>query len=176
VTGQALTIPTLRTDRLILRAPRLDDAEPYMAIMMSDRAAHMGGPFSRQMAWFDFCAEIASWQLHGYGPFSMEEADTGRFTGMSILHHAMGDPEPELGWMVTEAGEGKGYALEAALATRDHVFDTLGWDSIVSYIAPGNHRSVALAERLGAGFDADAARPEDCPECLVYRHHRKAKP
>lgn len=175
MTGQALTIPTLRTDRLILRAPRLDDAEPYMAIMMSDRAVHMGGPFSHEMAWFDFCAETVSWQLRGYGPFSMVEKATGRFVGMSILHHAACDPEPELGWMVTTDGESQGYAFEAAIATRDYVFDTLGWDSIVSYIAPGNNRSVGLAKRLGAQSDPDAVRPDECPECLVYRHHRKAR-
>ncbi|MCW3782411.1 GNAT family N-acetyltransferase [Defluviimonas salinarum] len=170
-----LTIPELATARLTLRAPRLDDFGHYAEILMSDRAEHMGGPFDRHAAWLDFGAETASWQLRGYGPFAMEDRATGRFVGMSILHYEITDPEPELGWMTTEEAEGQGFAYEAAVATRDYVFDRLGWDSIVSYIAPGNRRSVALAERLGARLDAEAARPEACPGCLVYRHDREPR-
>ncbi|MDW4550627.1 GNAT family N-acetyltransferase [Defluviimonas sp. D31] len=169
------TIPELTTERLILRAPRVADFADYAGILMSDRAVHMGGPYDRRAAWLDFFAETASWPLRGYGPFAMEDRATGAFVGMSILHYEITDPEPELGWMVTEEAEGRGFAFEAAVATRDYVFDTLGWDSIASYIAPGNRRSVTLAERLGARLDAAAARPEACPGCLVYRHDREAR-
>ena len=31
----------------------------------------------------------------------------------------------------------------------NHAFDTLGWSHLVSLIHPDNHRSVAVAERLG---------------------------
>ena len=37
-------IPTLETDRLILRPHRLEDWPDYAALMCSDRAAFMGGP------------------------------------------------------------------------------------------------------------------------------------
>ena len=56
----------------------------------------------------------------------------------------------------------------AAEAARTHVFETLGWDTAVSYIDPQNARSIALAERLGAVRDDSAARPH--PDDLVYRH------
>ena len=77
-------------------------------------------------------------------------------------------PETEIGWIMFEGGEGKGYAFEAAEAARTHVFETLGWDTAVSYIDPHNARSIALAERLGAVRDDSAERPH--PDDLVYRH------
>ncbi|TMV69267.1 GNAT family N-acetyltransferase, partial [Thioclava sp. BHET1] len=76
----------------------------------------------------------------------------------------------EMGWSLWSAeGEGRGYAREAARAVIAHAFGPLGWDTAVSYIAPDNARSIALAERLGAIRDDSAAHPGDTP-CLVYRH------
>jgi RimJ/RimL family protein N-acetyltransferase len=42
----------------------------------------------------------------------------------------------------------------------------------VSYIDPGNARSIRLAERLGARLDRSAAKSD--PEDLVYRHEAPA--
>ena len=164
-------IPVIETERLVLRVPRIDDFDSYAGILMSDRSVHIGGPFNRHFAWLDFGAETSGWTLHGYGSFAMEDRATGRFVGMSVLHHEIPDPEPELGWMTTQEGEGQGFAHEAAAATRDYVFGTLGWDSIVSYIAPENVRSIALAERLGARRDQMAEAAFDEP-VRVYRHFR----
>lgn len=162
--------PTLVTERMVLRLPRLADAAPYMAVLMSDRARHIGGPMSDEDAWYDFCAEVAPWILHGYGSFAMEERRTGTFLGLIVLHHDFGDPEPELGWVITDAAEGKGLATEAAKAVRSWVFDTLEWPSIVSYVDPANARSARMCERLGAVLDPDAARPASYADCRVYRH------
>ena len=68
--------------------------------------------------------------------------------------------------------EGKGYAAEAARAALDYAFDTLGWDTCVSYIDANNARSIALAERMGATVDPTAAQPDDETDLLVYRHAR----
>jgi RimJ/RimL family protein N-acetyltransferase len=77
--------------------------------------------------------------------------------------------EPELGWTLWSAAhEGKGYAHEAAVAARAHAYSVLGWTTAVSYIDPDNARSIALAERLGATLDPDAAHHN--PADLVYRH------
>jgi RimJ/RimL family protein N-acetyltransferase len=46
----------------------------------------------------------------------------------------------------------------------------IGWQEVVSYIAPENHRSIALAERLGAALDKNAPQPKPEKPCLVYRH------
>ena len=51
---------------------------------------------------------------------------------------------------------------------RDWAAEALGLDRLVSYIDPHNARSIAVAERLGAVLDPDAAKQD--PEDLVYRH------
>lgn len=45
---------------------------------------------------------------------------------------------------------GKGYALEAAVASMDFVVDVLGWTDIIHSIHPNNVASQKLAKRLGA--------------------------
>ena len=78
-------------------------------------------------------------------------------------------PEAEIGWMIlSDAAEGTGIATEAAKAAVAHAYDSLGWDTVVSYIAPDNTRSIRLAEKLGAVLDPQAAGPK--PDTLVYRH------
>jgi RimJ/RimL family protein N-acetyltransferase len=72
--------------------------------------------------------------------------------------------------MLYDGYEGNGYATEAAAAFRDWAFGALGLQTLVSYLDPANLRSAAVAERLGAVLDPDAARQD--PEDLVYRHSR----
>jgi RimJ/RimL family protein N-acetyltransferase len=81
-------------------------------------------------------------------------------------------PERELGWILFDGAEGRGIATEAASALRDWAA-ARGWTGLVSYIDPANHRSIALAQRLGARLDPHAV-PQD-PGDLVYRH-RSASP
>ena len=164
-----MIIPELKTARLTLRAHKKSDFPTYAAVLMSDRAIHIGGPYSEQGAWDDFCRETASWVLNGYGGFTVLDR-ANEIVGFTCLHHERGDPEREIGWVFTADGEGHGYAHEAATAVRHFAFDTLGWTTAVSYIDPPNTRSIRLAERLGATLDRDAAKPDACPECLVYRH------
>lgn len=160
------TPPVLTTDRLVLRAPRMADFEEYAALMQSDRAVHMGGPFEREGAWYAFCHDTAQWLLMGHGAL-MVEAD-GRAVGQVAINSGPLFPEHELGWLIYAEHEGKGYGLEAALCLKAWARETLELPSLVSYVGHDNHRSRRLAERLGAVLDVDAVRPD--PDDLVYRH------
>lgn len=166
-------VPVLETPRLILRAPRIEDFEAYREILMSDRAIHMDGPFTRIDAWLDFTQCVANWMLRGHGLWTIEERDSGAVLGFTLICMEFGDQDPELGWFLSESAEGKGYAFEAAKAARDHGINTLNLDNLVSYIDPPNARSVKLAEKLGAVLDPKAAEAFDVP-VLVYRHWPKA--
>ena len=169
MTAELAGMPVLETERLTLRGPKPSDWPHWRDFAMSDRAAHIGGPYDLKGAWRS-CAHIFGlWAVRGYGSFvfTMKGEDTP--LGMAGPWHPMEWPEPELAWTVwSKAHEGKGLAREAAIAGRSYAYAALGWKTVVSYIAPENLRSIALAKRLGAWLDDDCDRPS--PESLVYRH------
>lgn len=165
-----MIIPTIMTDRVILRAPIMEDFEPYAETLTDpERSKYIDGPYSRDGAWKDMCSMIANWHLQGFGGWSMERRKSGEFLGMVAISQAPSFPEVEMGWVIQADAEGHGYGFEAASAMRQHAFDELGFETLVSYIDPDNIRSQKLAERLGAQRDDEAARPANDP-CLVYRH------
>jgi RimJ/RimL family protein N-acetyltransferase len=157
--------PVLATARLMLRMPRYDDFEHRLAFYATDRAIWEGGPFARVDAWRIFASEVGQWPLMGFGPFSVDQ--DGTYVGEVGIYQPEGYPEPELGWFVTEAAEGKGIAAEGARAVMLWAHQTFGWDHIDNYIDPGNTRSIALGLRLG-GVQVDA--PGVDPGDVVIRH------
>lgn len=166
--------PTLHTPRLTLRAHVMADFEALCDLFESDRAAYMGGPIPRKQAWRWLASEVGMWDLLGHGAWGIE-AKEGTFLGQIGLLKPPHFPEVELGWTLLDHAEGKGYATEAALAVLNWAAEQ-GYATLVSYIDPANARSIALAERLGATHDPDAALPtgETPEETVVYRHRLDA--
>lgn len=162
--------PRLETDRLILRGPEPRDIEPMIDFLLDrPRADGFGGYDNRGDAWRWFALNVGHWHLHGYGYFSIEVKDTGETAGISGVWNPEGWPEPEVGWAVFAAFEGRGIAFEAAQRARRWAYEALGFDTITSNIVPGNDRSVALAERLGARFEREYQNVYMGTEHL-YRH------
>ncbi len=164
----AAQIPALETDRLILRAPRIQDFDTYAQIVTTPHGAHLDIT-SREEAWLDFAQMVAGWALRGHGIWSVETRSDAALLGFVLLSFDHEDPEPELGYVFTETAAGRGYATEAAIAVRDYAFDTLNWTTLASFIAPENTRSIALATRMGAALDGQIDYP-DGSATLIYRH------
>ncbi len=166
--------PLLETERLRLRAPGPQDWLAALAFYRAPRSRFIrdGVDLTDGQCWRAWCHIVGSWVLRGYGSFVITLKGSDDAIGLSGPWHPIDWPEPEIGWTLwRDEVEGKGYAFEAAAATRAHAFRDLGWKTAVSYIDPPNARSVALAERLGAALDRDAPFPGEGP-CLVYRHPR----
>lgn len=166
---------TLTTPRLTLRMPQDGDWAAYRAYRVSDRSTLPVDQCSDAVIRSHFGGFAAHWAKRGFGRFIMVDRATGTAIGHVGPFEPEGHPERELTWTLWSAAhEGKGYAFEAAQAVRDHVFGAMGWPAAVSYIVPGNQRSVRLAERLGARLDHGAPAPAHDGGCLVYRHVRGA--
>ncbi|MEX0286122.1 MAG: GNAT family N-acetyltransferase [Paracoccaceae bacterium] len=163
-------IPTLETERLILRALRVEDFAHYAEIACSDHGRGIGGPMSRDDAWRDFTQYAAGWMLHGHGGWTVELRETDAVLGFVLIGLEPGDQEPELGYIFRAGASGQGYATEAAIAARAFGFDTLGLPTLVSYIDRDNTRSVALAKRIGAQHDGVVAYPDEDSAADVYRY------
>ncbi|MEM9349639.1 MAG: GNAT family N-acetyltransferase [Pseudomonadota bacterium] len=165
-----MTTPTVTTQRLVLRPLEQSDWPAFRAMLTSPRAAHMGGPFDEDETWRRFCEEIASWHVLPAGVLAITK--DGKTIGTCGMLQPPSFPEPEVGWMLFDGHEGQGYATEAVSALIAHVWSETALDTFVSYIGQENYNSQAVATRLGAVRDDEAARPE--PDDLVYRHRRAA--
>ena len=167
--------PTLSTARLVLRGPEKRDLAVFTAwATRSVRMETVGGAVSERDAWRGFLAGIGHWNWHGYGFFTVTEKKSGVAAGrVGILNH-VDWPQPELAWHMFDGFEGRSYAFEAACAVREWAGQTLGLEPLISLIAPGNTRSLALATRLGATEERRDVIDDE--KVIVMRHLRHNDP
>jgi RimJ/RimL family protein N-acetyltransferase len=169
LTHPAAPAPVLETERLILRLPEAKDFEAYATYYAEDRSCFTGGPLDRPTAWRAFAAQLGHWQLRGYGLWTVTEKGIDAAIGHVGFWNPEGWLEREIGWVLYPGHEGRGYANEAAMAARTHAYRDLGWGALMSVIAPGNDRSIALAVRMGASLEREWVSPAGKP-ALIYRH------
>jgi len=150
-------IPTITSDRLRFRPWREDDLPALAGFMASDRSRFIGGPINEDDSWRRIALFIGHWSIRGFGPWAIEEIDSGSCAGYAGLWHPHGFPEAEVLYTLYDGFGGKGYAQEAALRCRRYAYETLGWRTVVSYIHSDNAASKLVAERVGARFDGTAS-------------------
>jgi len=143
--------PTLETERLILRPPADVDLDGWARLMADpDGARFIGGLQPRSMAWRGMASMAGSWALNGFGMFSVVEKATGEWVGRIGPWRPEDWPGDEVGWGLLPSAWGRGYAVEAAEATMDWAFGSLGWTDIIHCIDPENTPSQKVAQRLGS--------------------------
>jgi RimJ/RimL family protein N-acetyltransferase len=152
--------PVLETERLILRVPQREDFEGWAALGRDEEAMrHLGGRKSAFEAWRHFLANLGSWHVLGFGPFSVIRKADRKWIGRVGPLHPEGWPGDEIGWTLAREAWGKGYATEAASAAIDWTFANLGWAGIIHCIAPANTASQAVAKRLGSTLQGPGHMP-----------------
>lgn len=145
----------IETERLLLRAWRVDDIPSFTAITNTPRMMeHMGGIRTPAEIEDLISRQIAMQASCGLSMWAMEEKMTGALIGICGLRYGGHANTPvsdelEIGWRVAEANWGRGYAREAASASI-----TWGWENtdrprISAWTAQSNQASWGLMIRLG---------------------------
>jgi RimJ/RimL family protein N-acetyltransferase len=144
----------LTTPRLILRAWREEDLEPFARLNADERATqYLLHRLSREQS--DALVERigAHFERKGLGLWAVEAPGVAPFIGAVGLvvpgFSAAFTPCVEIGWRLAPEFWGHGFASEAARAALAFGFETLGLDEIVSFTVPANTRSQAVMQRLG---------------------------
>lgn len=168
----------IETERLLLRKPRLEDADDLLAYVRDPEVMRwIGGETGdRDEVAATIERWLARWEENGIGHFVLER--DGRVLGragflvwdrrtwqVSSYAEAGAHAETELGWTLAREHWGKGYATEAARALRE-------WadrERLISLINPGNVRSIRIAEKLGA-TPAETIEVDDGYPLVVWVH------
>ena len=166
----------IETPRLLLRVQRAEDF-PYFAELQSDEEAcrYIGGTSPRSAAWRKFLQMPGAWVLQGFAMFAVIEKSSGEWIGNVGPWQPEGWPGTEVGWALRRKAWGKGYALEAAEASIDWAFDTLGWSEVIHTIDSANAASKGVAAKLGSRYlrmDRLPA-PHDANEIEVWGQSRE---
>lgn len=159
---QTDTLPTLTTERLILRHWRDADIEPFAALN-ADPVVMEHFPATQTSAETeDVVARIGQEMAkHGFSWFAAEAPGVAPFIGFIGLwapsfdapFSSIQDPIVEVGWRLAKEYWGKGYATEGARACLRFGFEDLGLKEIVSFTTTTNRRSQAVMQRLAMTHD-----------------------
>jgi RimJ/RimL family protein N-acetyltransferase len=167
----------VETERLVLRDWAAGDSEPFAALNADPRVMEFfPRPLSREESDRFIAAAREAICVRGYGLYAAEEKTAGRFIGYVGLapvgFQAPFTPATEVGWRLSRASWGNGYATEAARAVVVHAFAQLGFEELVSFTAEWNARSRRVMEKIGMTRDqaADFLHPSLPPEHKLARH------
>lgn len=153
-------IPTLKTDRLILRGMRVSDADDMYAYACRPSVT-----------------EFLTWSPHQsveetreYLTYVGQRYRTGDFYDWAVLHRESGHmigtcgftsfncpaDSAEIGYVLNPAYQGQGYATEAVRRVLSFGFEELQLHRIEAHFIEGNHASRRLMERVGMTLEGYA--------------------
>ena len=180
-----MSVTTVTTARLLLRGWRESDRDPFAAMNADPEVArYLPTPLDRASSDALVDRMVDHWAEHGFGLWAVERHDDGAFLGFTGLYRpafeAHFTPAVEVGWRLAREAWGQGFATEAARASLEFGFETIGLAEIVSFTVPDNERSRRVMERLGMTRDPaeDFDHPRLAPGHPLRRHvlYRLARP
>jgi RimJ/RimL family protein N-acetyltransferase len=154
----------IRTERLLLRMPRPDDAPGLLEAFADPEAMrYIGDGSTTDLSGSEQAVErwLERWNAWGIGMCVVERREDSRVLGRAGFLRwdpetwEIGGSETELGWGLAREHWGRGYATEAGLALRDWALGERGLTRLVSLIQHGNLRSARVAEKLGERYERD---------------------
>lgn len=89
------------------------------------------------------------YRFYGYGMWVIELKKSGEVIGRVGLEYKEGHKGLEIGFMIGEQYQHKGYAHEACMAVIEYGLNELGASRIYALVSAGNEASVRLCGRLG---------------------------
>ncbi len=139
--------PVLETERLVLRAPRLEDAKAVVTLASDRRVAENTARIPHPYRLADAGEWISSVDTGG-GKHTFLITLDGMPVGACGIDLRDG-PTPELGYWLGAPYWGQGFATEAARAVIDHAFEDLGHEALQAGARVSNPASRRVLEKCG---------------------------
>jgi len=171
-------IPTLRTDRLVLRPFTPADLDALVVLHAEESFwwYPLRGPMSAEDTEAFLTRVIGRYESDGYGLQAVELIETGDLIGWAGLAvpHFLPEvlPAVEVGWRLGSAHRGQGLATEAGAAAVEFAFSGGGLDRLVSIYEPENVASGRVMDHLGFRAYLHTAGPQHGNEVEVRELHK----
>lgn len=163
------TVPTLQSDRLLLRAFRSGD-EGWLLSLAYDaevtRHLNEGDPPTEAQVWGRMAMALGQWSLRGYGMMAVEDAHGP--VGRVGIFHPYDETFPQLSYIIARRGWGQGYATEAASLVLERMRSLHQSQPLVSHILPSNTASARVASKLGATREDTVTRGDATLDLWFY--------
>lgn len=150
-----MAIPTLMTERLVLRPFRAEDVETLLEILSVDgvlRYFPNPQPPDRERVERFVAHQLRQWDERGFGWWAVEPWGRRELIGWNGLQFLPETGEVEIGFLLARPYWGKGLALEGGRAALRFGFRDLKLGEIVALAHPENAGSRRVIEKLGLGF------------------------
>lgn len=153
-------IPMITTRRLVLRPFTMNDRDVLFAIVQEPDIFRY---FPTQEAWPLEKVEryinyqIAHWKKFNYGHWAVVMRETGQIIGWNGLEYLPDTDETEVGYLISMAFWGKGYATESANAAINFGRKKIGLKEIIGLTHPQNIASQRVLEKSGLSFTRSAS-------------------
>ena len=149
--------PIIETERLILRAHRLDDFPALAAIWGDPAVARFisGNPSTQEECWARLLRYSGHWELLGFGFWAVQWKDGARLIGDVGFANWSRDISPSLdglpegGWVFSTEAHGRGIATEALNAALAWIDEKFGAKTTACIIGSENLASIRVAQKAG---------------------------
>jgi RimJ/RimL family protein N-acetyltransferase len=163
-----MSIPTLITARLTLRAFTEADIDPLQRILSEEgvlRYFPRTDPPDRDRVERLIGHQLRQWEEHGCGWWAVELRSQNGLIGWNGLQFLPETGETEVGYLLGKPFWGQGLATEGARASLQYGFEHFDLETIIGITHPENIASQRVLEKLGLSltgparyFDMDCLR------------------
>ncbi|HKO85905.1 MAG TPA: GNAT family N-acetyltransferase [Actinomycetota bacterium] len=166
----------LRTERLVVRPWRADDAEDAVRVYGDEDVARWLSPAMQQVEDLPQMRELlAEWDRQAEelvppaGRWAVERTSDGRVVGgIALMVIPPWEQDLEFAWQLAPDARGQGYAVEAAHALARWAFGHPGTDEVFAVMHTTNRGGIAMARRLGMEWVGETEKYYD-RTLQVYR-------
>lgn len=147
-----ITIPTLHTPRLVLRALLPEDAPALFQIHQAEgMLQYFPNPAPPPLERIErfITSQQAHWEEYGYGHWAVTLPGQPDLIGWAGLQYLPETNETEVAYLLDRTQWGKGYATEAAREAIQFGFERFDFPEIIALVHPENTRSLQVAARCG---------------------------
>ncbi len=166
----------METERLILREMCVDDA-PFMLELLND-SEFISNIGDRNVRTLDEAREhvaekyLDHYERNGFGIYLVIRKRDGASIGMCGLVNRDTLDDVDIGYAMLPAYRRRGYTFEAAQATLEHAFGSVGLARVVAVTWVGNEASAGLLEKLGMKYECTTRLAKNEDECRLFAAER----